>query len=415
MPLLGGSIKNFLPVSDAKLQLQVAEEFFVSIGSKGEIKNLWLKGKVFCSSSKKLSNLEALLSNVHKILAFKKIAAKETNFITNRSIIFSSDQKTAELIEYDVDPSFISSPIKAYANYDINGDHLIIQLEVENCLDRSKIMGNAIRNIKLELCLSNNLKLISIEPIKEKDNIKYDRETSKFQWLVDSLDWSDKKRVIIKIRDDKGLLTKEIYDKQVKLSFNIPDRVLSQIFVDKVFFAGRVLRREIPFSFKCETVGRDCTVDIVPAFHKTSGFELLELTKEIAKEHEVLCGDEVKIVIKLRNCSGQRLRDVSLYDEVPGGIELSRGENYWMGYLNPNEAREIVYYIRPKVAGEYLLSGAKITFKDKEGRRYESLSNPCRLIVRALEKERKYQICGNCGAMLPLEASYCGKCGKRVK
>lgn len=111
-------------------------------------------------------------------------------------------------------------------------------------------------------------------------------------------------------------------------------------------------------------------MDIVPAFHKTSGFELLELTKEIAKEHEVLCGDEVKIVIKLRNCSGQRLRDVSLYDEVPGGIELSRGENYWMGYLNPNEAREIVYYIRPKVAGEYLLSGAKITFKDKEGRRY---------------------------------------------
>lgn len=47
-----------------------------------------------------------------------------------------------------------------------------------------------------------------------------------------------------------------------------------------------------------------------------------------------------------------------------------QGGNYWMGYLNPNEAREIVYYIKPKVAGEYLLSGAKITFKDKEGRRY---------------------------------------------
>lgn len=415
MPIPGG-IKNFLVVSDAKLQLKTVEEVSFSINAKGELESLWLKGKILCNSAKKLGNLEALLSNAHKILAFKKITAKETNFITNRNIIFAANQGWNELIEYDVDPSFMSLPIKISATYDTDEKYLIVSLQVENCLDHSKIMGNTIRNVKLELPFLSDTESINVEPFEEKGNVKFDKETNTLQWFVNDLEWRNKRKVVIKIRDVEKLFAKEINGKQVKLSFLIPDRVLSQIFVDKVQLAGHVMRRDVPFDFKCETVGSKCTVDVVSIAIEAGEFaRFVEIYKEVREEPVVYCGDEIKVIVKLRNCSDKRLRDISLYDEVPGGFELSKGENYWMGYLNPNETREIVYYIRSKIGGEYLLPSAKVTFKDNEGRRNEIFSKPCKIVVKALEKGKTYQICGNCGAKLPLEAKFCGTCGKRVK
>jgi hypothetical protein len=411
-----GRIKNFLLVSNANLQLKTVEEASFSINAKGELESLWLKGKILYNSAKKLGNLEALLSNAHKILAFKKIAAKETNFITNRNIIFAANQGQNELIEYDVDPSFINIPIKISATYDTDGKDLILSLQVENCLDHSKIMGNTIRNVKLELPFSGNAESMNIEPFEEKGNVKFDRETNTLRWFVNDLEWRNRRKVVIKIHDVEKLLAKEIKGKKVKLSFLIPDRVLSQIIVDKVQLPGHVMRRDVQFDFKCETIGCNCTLDIVPAEIEAGEFtRLVEIYKEVKEEPVVYCGDEIKVVVKLRNCSDKRLRDISLYDEIPGGFELLRGENYWIGYLNPNETREIIYYIRSKIAGEYVLPSAKVTFKENDGRRNEISSKPCKIIIKALEKGKKYRICGNCGAHLPLEAKFCGKCGKRVK
>jgi len=413
MPI-SGRIKNFLLVPNTKLQLKSVEEASFSINAKGEFESLRLKGKILYNSAKKLGNLELLLSNAHKILAFKKIAAKETNFITNRNIIFTADKGQNELIEYDVDPSFINLPIKIYATYNIDGNYSILSLQVENCLDHSKIMGNTISNVKLELPLSVSVEPMDVEPPEEKGNIKFDRETNALNWSVNDLEWRCRREVVIKIHDAEKLFAKEIKGKQVKLSFFIPNRVLSQIFVDRVQLSG-LMRRDVQFDFECETIGTNCTVDIVSVDMETGEFNgLVEIYKEVKEEPVVYCGEEVEVVVGIRNCSDKRLREIFLYDEVPGGFELLRGENYWMGSLSPNEKRELTYIIRPKIAGEYLLPRAKVTFKDNEGKLNEIFSKPCKIIVKALEKGKKYQICGKCGARLPLEAKFCGICGKRL-
>ena len=413
--LRSNPIKEFLnPYSDPNIELNITETLSFQMNSDGKTEKLELKGKISAKSSKKLSNLELFLSNAHKISNIKKVTAKEVNFSTSRTIVFDSSPKQEEIVKYEVDPSFINPPINISARYTLDDESYTVFLNVENCLKYSKIMENAIKDVTIEIQSPIAVRSMEIEPTNEKENITLNTEKDFVIWQIGHLEWKERRKLSLNIKGEALRGKLENQGRVIKVSFVVPNRTLSYIFIEKVLASRRFVKKELPFRFKYNSFAENCTINVASVPAKiVDGKKIIELIKDVERK-SVLCGEEVKIIVRLRNCSNERLRDISVFDEIPIGFEIVKGENYWRGYLNPNEARELVYYVKSKVPGEYLLPSATLFFKDNQGRRHEMKSLNPKLIVKLQEDTQNFMICKYCGTVLPKQARFCGKCGRKV-
>ncbi|MEM2485468.1 MAG: BatD family protein, partial [Candidatus Caldarchaeum sp.] len=115
-----------------------------------------------------------------------------------------------------------------------------------------------------------------------------------------------------------------------------------------------------------------------------SGQARLSVEKLISSD-VVTLGENVHVIVKIKNVSSETARSIKLTDSYPQGFELVGGQiSSLIGDLSPNKEKIIEYTLRAVKTGVYSLPPAKVEYEDELGIVKQAESNTIYVRVQEL-------------------------------
>jgi uncharacterized repeat protein (TIGR01451 family) len=95
----------------------------------------------------------------------------------------------------------------------------------------------------------------------------------------------------------------------------------------------------------------------------------LEVTKSL-DDQSIILGEVIKVKVEVRNVGEAVAKNVRLVDKPPANFKIEGDITTKVEELNPGEAIEIVYKMKPNQAGSYSSGVAVIEWEDELGNEY---------------------------------------------
>lgn len=109
--------------------------------------------------------------------------------------------------------------------------------------------------------------------------------------------------------------------------------------------------------------------------YKGTELPRLQVSKEVSSSL-VEVGDRVTITIRVQNASSSEATEVRIQDMVPEAFELVEGETtLYVQTLKGQEEVVLTFTVKACNAGDYVLRGAQVEFRDQFGKTYSAYSD----------------------------------------